>query len=57
MNHALSCHLPTALALLFASVIGVKMLFPERDFTTQEMLLISVGALIISLSITGAFHV
>lgn len=57
MNHAITCHLPTATVLLIASLFGVRKLYPNREFSTQEIVLISTVILVVSLSITGALQI
>ena len=57
MSHAITCHLPTATVLLIVSLFGVRKLNPNREFSTQELVLISTAILAVSLSITGALHV
>ncbi len=57
MSHAITCHLPTATVMLIASLFGVKMLYPDRKFSTPEIAFISSAVLAVSLSITGVLHV
>ena len=57
MSHAITCHLPTATIMLICSLFGVRMLYPEREFSTPEIGLISIAVLAVSLAITGALHV
>ena len=57
MSHAITCHLPTATVMLICSLFGVRTLYPEREFSTPEIGLISIAVLAVSLAITGALHV
>jgi cytochrome b subunit of formate dehydrogenase len=57
MSHAITCHLTTATVMLIISLFGVRMAFPDRDFSTPEIGLISIAVLSVSLAITGALHV